>query len=198
MRGPATFAVALGLCLLALILTSLAEHGPAVLGSSRVLPNAFVQDVAAGDRYCLADQGVPAGARTLQLVIGTYGRPQARLAVVGRRADSVVVRGGATTGTGLIRVPIRVTGPAGDGVTLCVVNRGSGRVALAGSSGIVSVIYPAAGGRSWLDEAGTIARRFDHVRIAPAGRATMWLALALALAALAAAGAVAIRGARDG
>ena len=198
MKRQAAFAVALGLGLLAAGLVFLGDHGPATLGSDRVPPGVFVRTLAPGQRACLAGQSVPRGARSVQLVIGTYGRPSARLAVVGRRAGgAVVVRGGATTRTGVVRLPVRVFGRADDGVILCLFNRGTGPVALGGSAATVSVVYPAMGGGSWLDEAGAVVRRFDHVRIAPFGRATMWLALILAIGAAAGAAALTIRGARD-
>jgi hypothetical protein len=182
--------------LLAAILAVLATGGPGVAGSTGVPPDAFVVELLPGQAACQASAPLPPEGGLAQVVVGVEDGSRARLAFSARRGGDVVSRGVAVAPPGVVEIPIRrATRERADRV--CIRNAGRSPVALAGRSGgevrlsgrrdpqpaTLSVLYVRPDPPSWLSQAGTIAGRFAHVRLAPLGTAMLWFGLAFALLA---------------
>jgi hypothetical protein len=208
-RGPTGFALAAAALLIVAGLVFLDREGPAVAGSTGVRPRVFVMSLRSHESVCLPDQVVPAGTERVQLFVGTGQRPLGTLSIEGTTDDGTVLKGTNTFIQGGIALAFAPAAAAARTVTLCLRNRSAGPLAIAGEPlgdvvtsggrrfhGTPSLIFPATDGHSWLDEAGAITRRFDHVRWAPFGQGTAWVAVALALAAVAAGVSLTLRGAR--
>ena len=207
MRGPTGFALAAAALLIVAGLVFLDREGPAVAGSNGMRAQIFVMSLRSQESVCLPDQVVPAETDRVQLVVGSYGRPRSTLSIEGTTDDGTVLKGTNAFIQGGVAVTFAPSAAAARTVTLCLRNRSAGPLAIAGEPvgdvvtsggrrfhGTPSLIYPATDSHSWLDEAGAITSRFDHVRWAPFGRGTAWVAIALALAGVAAAVILTLRG----
>lgn len=164
-------ALAVGLAAL-VIAFALGAARPAhrLAGSNGVGNREFVAVVEAQRVLCQHESGLPAGTGRLRLTIGTYGRPGPELRIsIGDEDDArIVPRGRLRRGwqEGVVDLPLgaAVRDRASD-VRVCIANRGSGRVAVAGT-----VVDPDAAARV----AGRPARgrvRLEYVR---AQHTTAW------------------------
>jgi hypothetical protein len=158
------------------LVLGLASDGSTRAGTNGVLLGAYVATVPAGKSACQAGEQVPANAAELEIFAGVFGRPGPPVGVTvgGREA------GGRAGGyaDGWIRVPLAAPFRGRSSVLsdqrICIVNRGSSRLALGGLPGAaepaVDVGRSAARGRfsfrwtaarsgSWWSQAATIARR---------------------------------------
>jgi hypothetical protein len=182
----------------ALLLT---REEPRLAATNSVAPAVYVTTLEPGQRLCQPHQQLPAQAAAARLFAGVYGRPGPPMRVtVGQGARQVAAGSASGYGDGMIRVPLRrvARGPVGD-ATLCVLNRGPGRLALGGRpeppSGTVVGATPLQarvyvgwlrpGRESWLDLAGTVAERAGVGKAGFMGAWTLWAALALIVAAAA-------------
>jgi hypothetical protein len=176
MRGAiAVVAVTAGAVIAALIV-GLATSGRHETGSNQIAPQAYVATVDPGRRLCQSPELVPAGSGSLELNVGTYGRPGPPLEVmVGGNARGN--RGGGYH-DGWVRVPFagaaadrRRPEPAPD---VCVRNAGRTRIAVAGelappgqaarvagrpAQGLVTLRWRSAHATTWWGDAGTVAER---------------------------------------
>ncbi len=167
-----------------------------------VPPGTFVEDIAPRREACQPIEPPAEPADTAVLTVGTYARPSARVELVARAGRRAVARSGVVTAAnGAITLPLRPALRPSDGaVLLCLRNRSTGRIAVAG------IPYPAPpGGVPGRDlsirlvgsdsasHASRASLTLDRFAAARAGNLGGWvLALALSLFAGAAIGAVAL------
>ena len=195
-RRLAVFAGLFSLGLFIAILAMLSSGGPGLAGSTGVPPDAFVAKVGPGQTVCQGSASLPRDASVAQAVVGSEGTQRVKVSFIARGAGQVVVRGVAVASPGVVRIPLRRSS-AREIDQVCLRNLGRRSVLFAGRAGgelrvgdskrpdaaTLSVLFVRADPPSWLSEAGTIADRFAHVRLAPLGQATLWFGLALALLA---------------
>ena len=176
-----------------------ASSRPAAPPFSGVAPEAFSQTVSPGERLCVPGQVVPAGAASIQLTLGTFGRPvKAQVAVRGESSRGVAFRGKrAFREAQNVDIPIRPAIEQETQVELCVLNQSRNAIQIGGKPGVgVSFRYPTADRPTWLESAGAMADRFRYGRVDPVGTAAMWIALALGLAAAVGSAVIVIRASR--
>lgn len=210
-RRLAVFAGLLGLGLIAVVVIVLVTGGPRIAGSSGVPPDAFVAQLEPGEAACQASGPLPADAASAQIVVGAERASMVRLGITASRGREVVARGLLLSSPGTVKVPLRGSSGRVGVDRICVRNLGSARVSVAGRSGgavalgpqgktlpaTLSVLYLRADAPNWFSQAGAVADRFSHGRLAPLGGATLWLALFIALAGGVAAVVTAVLSQRD-
>lgn len=181
MRGAiAVVAVTAG-AVIAALATGLATSGLHSTGGNNVPPQRYVAVVGPGERLCQETEIVPPRSGSLELSVGTYGRPGPPLelsfagAPIGSRAGGY--------GDGWVRIPFGgVNADRGGSVAVpqvCVHNRGDHRLAVAGkpafpdaaagvagepSEGRVTLRWRAAQAATWWADAATIAQRVTRVK----------------------------------
>jgi len=195
-RRLAVFAGLTGLALVAVILVVLATGGPGLAGSTGVPPDVFVAELKPGQSACQVSASLPADASTAQVVVGAAGASRIRLGFSATSGRKVVARGVVVASPGTAKVPIEGSATRARVDRICLRNLGDVKVAVAGRSGgaialgprgaivpaTLSVLYVRADAPNWFSQAGAVADRFSHGRLAPLGGATLWLALFIALA----------------
>jgi hypothetical protein len=174
-------------------------------GSNGIGNEQFVAVVGPRERLCQLHESVPANTRSLRMTIGTYGRrsPPLQLTVLSGPRD-VVPAGRLAAGwkEGIVEIPLGAqTTKVLPDVSVCVVNGGGGRLAVAGAqfgrdtaalvgahraAGRVRIEYAGGEARSTWSLAGRIASRMTFGRGLWDGLAP-WAALAFVLLAVAAA-----------
>lgn len=162
----------------------LATDRPSRAPSSGFAPEAFLAPIAPKEKICIPRERVPAGAAGVQLTLGAFGRKSGtavsvngsqggRKVLVGRRAFREAQD---------VYVPFAPAAAEAAVVEMCLVNIGRFPIQVGGKPGFgPSVRYPGAERGTWVDEAGTIADRFQRVRLAPFGSASLWVFLLLGI-----------------
>lgn len=190
--------------LLALVL-ALAVAGtrpsPATLGSNGIRPSQFIAVVPADRTLCQSPDLLLRTTGSLKLTIGTYGRPGPQLRVALRDdGGTVLARGGRRAGwqEGPVSIALDRAIRRDIGARLCVTNRGTGDIAVAGAvtgpkqaarigrrvtQGRVSAVYVSGRRRSYLGRVDAIAGAMAH---APGlwGQTAPWAVLAFAALAV--------------
>jgi hypothetical protein len=200
-------AIAIGLVLIGagLALTLFKSEEPFVGDNGREveLPAGVV--IPPGAQACQPEIGIPRGAGTIRMTVGTAGKPAGPLAVTisqGRRT----LGSGATRG-GIVDEPVRAHVGAGIGgarhARVCVSNRGPNQVALWGQEVPFGQGARVSARRmpqtramrlEWFEphsatrisRAGVIAHRYGLVKASWVGTWTFWVALAVLVAVSAA------------
>ncbi len=188
MRGAiAVVAVTAG-AVIAVLAAGLATSGLHSTGGNMLAPQRYVAVVGPGERLCQESEQVPAGSGSLELNVGTYGRPGPALEIsVGR-----TTRGARAGGyrDGWVRVRFGGAASASPAREVCVRNRGDARLAVAGkpthpqtaarvagkpAEGRVTLRWRAAQRATWWADGAEIARRVTR------GKADLgpWTPLAL-------------------
>lgn len=202
---PVRATVALGLlALMIAAFATLAQSAPRRSGTDLTADTGFVIPLAAGEQLCQPGELVPGhtGGLRLDASSGAVAGPrlQAAMSVGDRRLASGALAAGWRTGA--ITIPISRVAETTQGVTVCVVNRGPGKVSFGGSvpdanfyvvlgakplSGRMRIDYMRLGSESWLQLLPALTHRFslakgDLVRhwAAPAALLLMLAAVALA------------------
>lgn len=161
-----------------LVLSQSSRH---VTGTNLVNPEAFVAFVPGGGQVCQGIERLPADTGVIAMTVGTFGRPGPPLVVRLFSHGRVVARGGLPAGfqEGKVTVPIvGVDGHERTG-TLCVVDGGRSRIAVAGRPGagspgakvdgkplaaLVSFVYRDRASESWWPRLGGIFDRFGSAK----------------------------------
>lgn len=176
MRGAiAVVAVTAGAVIAALI-AGLATSGLHTTGDNLQPPQRYVAIVAPGQQLCQRSEAVPAESGSLELSVGTYGRPGPPLEVTLGGGTRGARAGGY--GDGWVRVPFKgaaagrraaVAVPA-----VCVRNAGDSRLAIAGkgafpvtaakvdgdpSEGRVTLRWRAVRPSTWWADGAAVAQR---------------------------------------
>lgn len=178
MRVRVVLGVALALVGVALFVT-LSQRSQRLAGTSFVAQRAFPVVIPSHARACQRSTFLADDSATVQLLVGTYGRPRPALSVVFVDPDGAVVARGRVSGSareGVVDVPLaHVVDGDHLATTVCVRNEGSNRAALAGeiatpdvaaavegrlTAGIAGFRYLRAGSESWWSLAPLIAQRF--------------------------------------
>jgi hypothetical protein len=162
------------------------NHQIATNGVARA---SFVAVVEPGRSACQDGETVPAGTGAVELRIGTYGRPGEAFDVDVRDGAQLLLLGRRDPGWPQGDVVVE-TAPArarAFGGTLCVRNRGTHRIAVAGDGagmgatarvgsrpalGRMAVSYLEPARESWWSRLGILSDRVEVVRGAPPGAAT--------------------------
>jgi hypothetical protein len=176
MRGPIAVVAVTAAAVIAAIVVGLTTAGLHRTGGNMLPTNAFVATVPPGERLCQESEIVPPQSASVELSVGTYGRPGPPLEVsVG---DSSTGRRNGGYGDGWVRVPYSGPAAARDEAQavprVCVRNAGDRRVALAGkashpveaarvgdtpAAGRVALRWRAAKPSTWWDDGAEVARR---------------------------------------
>jgi hypothetical protein len=171
--GFAVAAVLLGLALDA------SGRATRTAGSDHVTPLVFSATVPGGGVVCQPDAFLPEDAASVQVTIGTYGRPvpDLRLDVVDA-AKEEVASGNLAPGAheGVVSIPIRHVRSARESTSACLHVGGSSTVVLGGEGsplqlgseivdghpqvGRISLIYFRKGSESWWELLPTLIHRF--------------------------------------
>jgi hypothetical protein len=181
------------LALLVALAVVLTGSAPRRSGSNYVPADVFVTPISPGQAICQEGEEVPADTGSLRMTLGSYFRPGPALRVQGRRADgTLVMSGGLPAGwrEGIVSIPVRRVNRQVQGVQLCVIDAGSGRIAVGGDvpylgeqvrvvsaaaatrgaaasapgrsiGARMRVDYLRPGSESWLSLASTISHRFS-------------------------------------
>ncbi|HEV2775290.1 MAG TPA: hypothetical protein VGV90_06845 [Solirubrobacteraceae bacterium] len=111
---------------------------PAILGSNGVRPAEFVAVLSADEVLCQSDQQVPRDTGSLAMTIGTYYRAGQPVEVYLRDAEgNLLVRGRLRRGwqQGAVSLPLdRAISRDISSAQLCLTNRGTHDIAVAGSA----------------------------------------------------------------
>ena len=176
---------------------ALGKH-PMVAGSNKVAPLFAALEVPSNTARCQKLVRVPAKAKRVRLIATGVESPGGPLRVKIGDASGPFDKGvkkqvyPGTLAIGLIR-PTRSAHRA----QICFVNRGQGRIVLAGerklitnnpavkqrSRRLASVVFVRAHKSTWLARRDVIADRFDNSQPGGFGGWSLWLALVLAVAA---------------
>jgi hypothetical protein len=184
-RTSTALAGALLALVIALIVVG-ARQQPQIASTDRVPNYTFVTEVLAGQKLCQANEIVPADTAALRMTIGTYGKPGPPLAIAvtapvsgspGAPA-SRIASGGLAEGwrQGVISVPVSRVRQTHAQATVCIANRGSWPVAIAGTTppaqygfadslngqvlfSEVRIDYMLPGRPSWFSMLGALAQR---------------------------------------
>jgi hypothetical protein len=184
------------------------------LGSNLVLEREFPVIVGGGQQACQLEAAIPGGSGTLQLLVGTYGRPGPALAVRITRSGRTLSATHVSPGwrQGHLTVPIPVVRGDTLRATVCIRNEGRRRIALGGrisdaksaarvagrpQAGQFRIAYLTAGPQSGWSFFGRLPDRVASVRAAIPGAATLWVWIALALAVVGSVVWLLARGDRD-
>jgi len=198
--GQRAARVVIGVGLLAAcagLLLILTESKPRQAGSNYVREDTLIARLPPAARACQRNEGVPADAARLRLLVGTFGRPlpTLRISLLAFNAPplSATLRGGGKEGH--VSLPIPTARDATPRTTICIENAGDHPVALFGgaSADPLRVAGRATPGRarfewlregreSWIALAPTLARRIGYAKENPFGRALLPLAAILVLA----------------
>jgi hypothetical protein len=210
MRGAiAVVAVTVGAVIVALAI-GLTTSGLHVTGGNMLAPQRYVAVIGPGERLCQDSEGVPADSGSLELNVGTYGRPGPPLELM---VGDTTTRGTRAGGyrDGWVRVPFsgRAAGRPGATVVpqVCVRNRGDARLAVAGkvtlpesaanvtgkpTEGRVALRWRAAQPATWWASGATVAERMTRAK----GDLGPWTPLVLLALVWAGAFALVLRSAR--
>jgi len=209
----ALICLVLGLLVLAGgLVAALSHSAQRRTGTNGVWPQLLAGELAPGQRACQEGELLPAGTAEVQLSVQPLQAVGPRVTVTLSRQGRMLARGSALVaarnGTTL-RVPLRSGARDLDDVTLCITSR-AGRVALIGgptppgagsltiagehTGASLAISYMAAGTRTWLEHASTVADRMALGRGDWGGRWLVWFAGLLLLASLALVGIALVRG----
>jgi hypothetical protein len=202
----------LALVLLAGFGSVLVHSEPRLTGTNSVPLRAPVVGLVPGEQLCQAAQLMPAHSARMRLFLAPVDTktPPQTLVTIKQHDDGVIARKpGRYDDRGLIDVafdPVRRTRLDAE---VCVRNTGTHTVALSGINtpygnaqigekklaSALTVLWFAAGKRSWFSELAAIAPRVGHARLG-AGRA-FWVAALLSVLAAGGALALVVRAARE-
>ena len=183
-RSLAFFAVALAVLFIGGFLALVSFGRPDRAPSPGFSPEAFLPTIDRGQSLCDPQETVPAGATGVELTLGAFGRKTGTAVdVVGVEGKRVVLRGGRRFEEGQnVFVPFASRVRRAQEADLCIKNVGRFPIQVGGKPGFgPSFRYPGADRESWLRSAPEVASRFQRVRFAPFGEASLWLFLAVAL-----------------
>lgn len=127
-----------GIALIALALGVGGTHAKReVLGSNSIAPSEFVAVVGARRVLCQVGESLPAGTGLLRLTIGTYDKPGPPLRIAVQAGDRPLLGAGTLAAgwrQGVVDLPLGATTTRTlPSARVCIANRGSGRIALAGA-----------------------------------------------------------------
>ena len=167
------------------VVVSLSTPGRALLGTNGLTQQQFVQVLGPHSSFCQPGETLPAHTGKVRLRIGTYGPPGPDLTLRFLRNGREITRGTLAAGwpQGDPEIPIRPLDREQTGVRMCVENGGSGRLAIAGNSGVLRTSYLAAERQTWWERLGLTADRFDEGKSRWYSGLSLPLALVLALSA---------------
>lgn len=176
-----------------------AQAKPGRAPTSGVAPETFSTTVGPGGQACFASQLVPASAGTIQMTLGTLGKPVwAKVEVTGTSGGKRLFSGSTTFREAQdVNVPVSPVAAESSQVDLCVKNAGMHPFQIGGKPGVgVSFRYPSAMAPTWMASTGDLADRFQYGRFNPFGWATLWFALGLGLVSACGGVIVVVRSAR--
>lgn len=208
-RRRALAAIAVGLAaLLVAVIVAFTESKPRLAATNNVRDPIFAAVVPRGAVLCQTGELMPADAASVQIRVGTYGKPMPPLTVTATGPGAAPITGSVSGGGPQGRVPIPVprTEKSLGGRRVCLRNGGRSRIAIGGEAipnpatiggrpadGRVRLEWYRPGKEDWFAMAPTVAHRFGYGNAPWMGPWTLWLAALLFLGALAAAVAVVLR-----
>ena len=136
-RVRAVLAVGVSLAI-GVLLLEMSVSAPRTAGSDHVSAPVFAAVVPGGGVLCQPVSPVPDDARSVRLLIGTYGRPVPAVSIQFTSATAASVAHGelaAGSRQGYVTIPIGRVTPSSAAGTMCLHVGGSAHVAVGGESG---------------------------------------------------------------